>query len=50
MFDDDLIVVCRMYQGAKYIVVVREPKDVALSFFKFFEGYVAPHVFSFNIL
>eukprot|EP00037_Helgoeca_nana_P000404 m.21561 g.21561 ORF g.21561 m.21561 type:complete len:320 (-) comp10491_c0_seq1:116-1075(-) len=26
-------------KGGKYIVVVREPKDVALSFFKFFEGW-----------
>lgn len=27
-----------LLQGGKYIVVVREPKDVALSFYKFFEG------------
>jgi Sulfotransferase domain len=26
-------------KGAKYIVVVRNPNDVALSFFKFFEGW-----------
>eukprot|EP00041_Stephanoeca_diplocostata_P038342 m.1502392 g.1502392 ORF g.1502392 m.1502392 type:complete len:128 (-) comp25207_c0_seq41:8442-8825(-) len=28
-------------KGAKYIVVVREPKDVALSFYRFFEGWCA---------